>query len=464
MLVWTLIIVAFAFFGLTGYFKGAVRSLVSLLGVILGVWLAFPLAPQFKPLVVKLGFTHPFEPPVLAPIFVFLLFILVFFGLGFLAHWLLKSRYQFAMDDYMLAKWDRLNRRLGLVIGLIAAFTYSIIACLLIYIFGYPAVPFTTEGSPGWQKLLKTARVQLYETKMDRCVASLDPMPHRYYDVVDVLALIYHNPSVYERLANYPPFLEFQQMQEFRDLATDTQILGTLQTQGPVLPLLSNPKILAILNNQTIMNHLAQVDLSDLYTYLMTGKSPKYADQPILGKWKIDIAASYVAIRRKQPDMSVRQMRMVKLVLTLFLPKLEFMATPSKKAILKLKLTGQAQQIHKQMQEAIQKAQEAMQQAMGPYGYGAEARRYGLMPPAGQEQTQQKQTKVPLVPPVPGMLAFDFNGTGTWTQIRNGRYRIRIKDTQGRTVTGIAEFQEKDLLRIEFGDWVLIFYPALYRL
>ena len=117
------------------------------------------------------------------------------------------------------------------------------------------------------------------------------------------------------------------------------------------------------------------------------------------------------------------------------------------------------------MQEAIQKAQEAMQQAMGPYGYGLEeTSRYGLMPPAGQEQPQQKKAKVPLVPPVPGMPAFDFNGTGTWTQIRNGRYRIRIKDTQGRTVTGIAEFQEKDLLRIEFGDWVLLFYPALYRL
>ncbi len=59
MLLWLIIVAIFIVLGLTSYYKGAIRTLVSLVGVILASFLALPLGPLLKPLVPKVGWTHP---------------------------------------------------------------------------------------------------------------------------------------------------------------------------------------------------------------------------------------------------------------------------------------------------------------------------------------------------------------------------------------------------------------------
>lgn len=460
MLIWLIIIFCIVIFGVLGYFKGLIRSIVSLIGLIIALLLAVPLGPKFYPLVNKLGFTHPFSPPILGPIFVYLLITIIAIVIAFLIDWQINRRYRFAMDEYTRLLWNRLSQRLGACIGIIAGVIYGIVICLLIYIFGYPAVLFVEDFHPSWQKLLKQARIELSTTGLDQCVAAFDPMPPQYYSIVEVLALIYHNnPDIYERLINYPAFLEFEDISEFQQIATDTQILGALQTKADIFSLIKHPKIIAILNNHQIMNRLAQIDMTDLYMFLKSGRSAKFSNQPILGRWKIDIPASYVAIRRKQPDMEVRQMFMIKLILTTFLPKLEFVAMPDGLAKFKLQLTEEAEAFRKSIVEAIRKQEEAIQQAINPYGrYSADViGRYGF---GGEEETRP-QTKIPLVPQVPGMERFEFSGQGTWREDRPGRYILNIKDQGGNQIRAVAEKVDLTTLRIGFGNWVLVFYHVL---
>ena len=67
MLIWSLVLVLFVGFAAVGYFKGAIRMLIPLLGLAVGIWLALPLAPMVKPLIPKLGLENPIWSLLLPP-------------------------------------------------------------------------------------------------------------------------------------------------------------------------------------------------------------------------------------------------------------------------------------------------------------------------------------------------------------------------------------------------------------
>jgi hypothetical protein len=76
-------------------------------------------------------------------------------------------------------------------------------------------------------------------------------------------------------------------------------------------------------------------DLKDLKTYLQSGKSPKYDDEKILGRWAFDYRASLNLARRKNPTMGSAEIRRIKAGLTA-LAKATLVATVDNKAILKI--------------------------------------------------------------------------------------------------------------------------------
>jgi hypothetical protein len=58
-------------------------------------------------------------------------------------------------------------------------------------------------------------------TGLDRAVAALDKTPKAVYDAADVVGLIYHNPALQSRLANYPDFLVIGQRDDFQEVSKD---------------------------------------------------------------------------------------------------------------------------------------------------------------------------------------------------------------------------------------------------
>lgn len=442
MLLWLIIVAIFIVLGLTSYYKGAIRTLVSLVGVILASFLALPLGPLLKPLVPKVGLTHPLWAVVVPPFVVFLLIALAFVGLSFLVHHRVMLHFKYATDDYTRLRFERLNQRLGLALGLVGGAIYSLLVSLVIYIVGYPLVQVTSEDSPALQRFLSKVRQEIAESGLDRTLAALDPMPENYYLACDIVGLVYQNfAPLQQRLANYPAFLAWGERPEFKDIATDTSLLNLLQTRGPVLELLNHPKIVGLLGNPELMAEVESLSLKDLYQYLKTGKSAKYDEEKILGWWQLDPRASFTLARRRNPNMPPKQMAELKQLLQVWIPQLLLMAAPDRSLLVRVELSDQARQILEARRAAEEAARQAQQQASGvpqlPPGY---AERYGLMRrgPGGEEAPAQ-----PAAPPTPGSA---FAGQGTWEREGSSlRYKIAFKNEQGQEVRGNAVIDQEEM-------------------
>ena len=455
MLLWLIVLAIFAILGLTGYYKGAIRSLVALVGLIIATYLALPLAPLLKPLVPKVGLVHPVWAVVVPPVVVFLLIALVFIGLSFLVHQKVALHFKYAADDFTRLRWERLNQRLGLCVGLVGGAIYSILVALVIYIFGYPAVQVTSDDSPALQRFLSTARQDIRNVGLDKTLASMDPMPTTYYQAADVLGLVYQNYApLQQRMANYPAFLKLGERSEFQEIAKDTTLLNLLQTRGPIIEVIRHPLIVGLLNNAELMGELQQLSLPDLYQYLKTGKSAKYDEQKILGWWQLDPHATFTLARKKNPDMPAKPMAELKQLLMVWIPLLKVMAAPDNSLILRLETSPQAQQIINQLRQAAEaaaQAQQAQQGGPGPIGMSPEMmQRYGLgRRGPGAPGAPAGEGAAPTPPPaadLPGVPRLDVSGQGTWEREgSSSRYKIRFTSERGQSKEGSGFIDGEDL-------------------
>src|SRR5436190_2469103 len=313
MTIWMMAVLLFALFGSLGYAKGAIRMIFPLAGLGLGVLLAEPLAPVVKPLVPLVGLKNPIWSILLPPVIVFFLIAIIFIVIGFIVHWKVNLYYKYRADDYHRLSWERLNKRLGVSIGLVAGAAYTILLGLVIYIMGYLTAQVSAgENESGPVKYLNQARADLHSTGLDKTVAAFDPTPEKYYLASDIMGLIYHNRLLESRLSAYPPFLSLAERQEFQDIANDTEYQNLLATQAPVSQVINHPKTQAILSNQEIIQQLQQTDLKDLLEYLKTGESPKFADMKILGRWQLDPYATLLQEKKKRSRLTTVEMKLLK--------------------------------------------------------------------------------------------------------------------------------------------------------
>ena len=313
MLIWVLALVLFLLFGALGYAKGAIRMVLPLAGLFLGVALAVPLAPLVKPLVPLVGLKNPIWSWLLPPVLVFFAIAVVFIIVGFIVHRKVYLFFKYGTDDYQRLSWERLNKRIGACMGLVAGASYTIILGLVIYIIGYLTVQVSAgENDAAIVRYLNKARADLRESGLEKTVAAFDPTPANYYLGSDLIGLLYHNPLLYTRLAGYPPFLALAERPEFQDVANDAEFQNLLQTQPAVGQIVNHPKTQAILNNEEILQHVEQTDLKDLREYLQTGESPKYGDTRILGRWQLDPYATLLQLKKRKTGITTAEMRLLK--------------------------------------------------------------------------------------------------------------------------------------------------------
>jgi len=441
MMIWLLFIGIFVILGVTSYWKGAIRSLVSLAGLVCALLLAPVLAPSLRPLAPKVGLVNPLWSWLLPPVVVFALLVLIFIGASFFVHYRVMLHFKYKVDDVTRVRWERLNQRLGLGVGFIAATIYAFLVGALIYVFGYPCVQLAGDDSPAPLRYLKLAREQLKNSGLDRSLAALDPMPENYYLASDVLGLIYCNHGLQNRLLDYPPFLALGERAEFQEIANDADLQTMLQTKAPIQNIVNNAKIQAVVLNGEITQELKLTDLKDLYQYLKTGKSAKYEDEKILGRWKLDTSATLTLTKKKNPDMSAPMMASLKRLITIFLSNVSLLATPDNKLIIKVEMGEEAQRIVAAAQAAQAAAQAAAQQQEGAPPQMSEQmmRRYNLR---GGARTGAPQAETAAPPrPAPSALAaagipeVNLAGQGAWERAGD-KYKIKIQDEKGREQSG----------------------------
>lgn len=464
MLIWLIVFAIFGIVGATGYYKGAIRSAVSLVGLGFATFLALPLSPPLRPLVLKLGLVNPLWQWILPPVVVFVVIVLLFLGIAFAVHAKFSHHFKYATDDYTRIRWERMNRQLGLCLGLAGGGVYAVLIGLVIYVFGYPAVQLTGEESPLLQRLLATARKDLQTSGLDRTVASLDPMGENFYLSTDLIGLLYQNPIVMDRLLNYPAFLSLSERQDVKELVTDTDFLNAWQTKAPILDLMNQPKVMALIKDPEVANEVRQVDMKDLYRYLGNGKSDKYDGEKILGRWRLDVASTFTLTRKRNPDMTAAEMAKTKLLIAVFLAKVNFMATPDNKAFVRVEMTDQAKQMIEAAQRAIAAAQRSAEEAASgatvqPQMDPRMMQRYGLRPGQrpGVAPAQQEDAEAPKAAdkPLPGIPEVKLGGEGTWE--RDGtKYKLKIAGEKGSSSGEGTADEERLLLNMDGQPYVFI--------
>jgi hypothetical protein len=277
-------------------------------------------------------------------------------------------------------------------------------------------------------------------------------MPPRYYEAADVVGLLYQNPILIGRIAQYPPFLMTGERPEFQEIVKDTEFNQMLLSKADALSILRHPRFQAVMQNPEIVQELLDQDLADLRTYLETGISPKYEEERILVKWRLDPYATMAQERKRRPDMSSTEMRRLKLVMTEIMPAVTVTATTDKKIVVKAE--GVADRLNQLFSPPAARPAEAQAPDTGAMSAQL-AQRYGIGPRGAAPAAPQ--SAAPAKPPTELPYAV-LSAQGVWD--RNGdKYQLKVQDEKGKSQTWQA-VADDERLTVQGSNAVLVFAKA----
>jgi hypothetical protein len=312
MTIWLLAIILVLSLAGLGYRQGAIRVGFSLLGIMIGALLAVPLAKPMSILLKAFGVTHPVILWLVPPVAVFCLINVIFKTVALLVHHKTEVYFKYKAGDLRLSLWERMNRRVGLCLGIVNGMCYLVLISFVIYVLSYWTVQMETDSEAGKMvQLVNRMGKDLQSSGFSKTARALDRMPESYYAAADVAGLLFQNPLLEARLARYPALLMLGERQEFRTLATDSDFGQKRATQAPLAELLECGSVSAIVNTpETLQNiwSIVEPDLKDLKVFLETGQSEKYSKEPILGRWQLNVRGTLAAVRRAKPNITANAM------------------------------------------------------------------------------------------------------------------------------------------------------------
>lgn len=326
MTIWLLALVLLALGASVGRQQGAIRGAITFVGLVFAAKLAMPLSHPMQSIVGLFGVKHPIVRELLAPAIVFIVVLIVFKIVGQAVHQKIVVHYKYKAADEARLKWERLESRVGMCVGLLNGAFYFFVLLLPIYICGYLTVQVASGSEDSALiRLVSQARQDLHATKLDKAVAGLDPAPKQTYEAFDIIGLIFKNPAMIwdqqreGRLFRYPGILTLVERQEFQDLANDADFRKLVQSGAKVGDILKHPRVQSITKNPALVSDIQKTtgqDLADLREFLETGKSPKYGDEKIIGRWAIDLTETYNMQKQSRPNVSPAEMRQLRARLT----------------------------------------------------------------------------------------------------------------------------------------------------
>lgn len=339
-----------------GHKLGAIRATITFFGIIISELLAAPLSGLIKPLLPHLGVKDPILQWALPPFIMFIILLCIFKSVGQVVHRKVFVYYKNYTDDLVMGWWERMNHRVGLCVGALNALAYLVILSSVIYLFSYWTVQFmvppqdaqskdrlldeatTPDGEQFSIKLLDYLGRGLKATGMDGVARSINPLPspENYFQMADLAGLLYQNPQLNQRLADYPPFIGIAQRGDFQDLGQDSDFQTAWQNHGHLDELMGNDHAKTIWWNPDeadMVWNMVATNLDDLQNYLQTGSSEKFAD-PILGRWHFNVVSSVAMVAQATPNFSSRDMMALRAMWTPAYAKTVFLASADGQAFL----------------------------------------------------------------------------------------------------------------------------------
>lgn len=307
MTIWILALLLLAAGAGMGIRQGAIRVLVSFVGIIISALLAWPLAGPVRFVIAHIGFHNPIVVWMLPPFLTFLILLAIFKSFGMFLHHKVNVYYKYRTNDMELILWERVNKRLGLCLGPLNGLVYFILVCGVIYSFSYWTVQVATSSQESFTiRLLNRMGDDLQGTGFIRAARAVSPLPEIYFKAADLAGLLYQNPRLRDRLSAYPAFLSLSERDDFKQLGQNADFQSAWKSQAPIGKLLDNPQAKAIWSDwsksEAIWN-LVLTNFDDLTNYLQTGRSVKYESEPILGRWDFNVMASLTAMIQTQTNV-----------------------------------------------------------------------------------------------------------------------------------------------------------------
>lgn len=344
MTIWIVGGVLTALAALLGYFLGAIRAAVSLIGVIASAALAKLVGGWMAGLVPSLGLTNPIWAFYVPPLLGFVVCSIVFLVLALVVHHFIQSRLRNNTDEYSYQRWERLNRRTGVGVGALVGLVWLVLVATVAYVPGYLATQLADADESYAPLRLATAITHdVEDTGMIRLVERFNPATPEHFIASDVLGLVYNNPSIHSRLASYPPFLGLAEKPEIGELAKDSEIHSLIQSKAGIPQILEHSRIRAVVDNPDLVNELLGLDLADLYAYLRTGVSEKYRDERLLGRWRLNVRRSIAEMKIvPSSKLPAVEFNLLRKALNVYLEDMTLGFTTDNRTLVKVKAKDEA--------------------------------------------------------------------------------------------------------------------------
>ena len=339
MTIWLLAILLLASLAALGYRQGAIRVAASFVGIVLGAMLAVPVGHLLTRPIMAVGVQNPVLAWVLGPLVVFLFISFAFKTVGFTLHRKAEVHYRYRVPELRLALWERLNRRLGLCLGVGNGFLYLILISWVIYAFSYWTFQvFSSDTDPKTVRVLNLLGRDLQNSGFAKVARAIDRMPAWYYELADLSGTLYHNPQTKKLLEHYPGFLSLVEREEVKGILNDKDFNDLWQKQAPIKELIDYPKVNAVLYNQEQLKTIGSTvlrDLDDLSIFLATSQSPKYSPEKMLGYWDVNADASLSLLVRARPSITFSHMQLLKATVPQAFSKTVLISMPDGTVLLK---------------------------------------------------------------------------------------------------------------------------------
>ncbi len=336
MTIWILAVLLFAGVGALGRQIGGIRMGISLLGVVVALFAAGPLAPVVRSALGAVGIKNPILMWALAAPLAFLGIMMAFNSVAVAVYIKISGYFKFRAPDDVRMRWERIDAGMGLTAGLLAAVFYLMAASSYLFHVGY----FTTQvesptDNPIWLKMVNKVSADLSGSGFDRVAVGVGQASPAFFQTADVVGLLYHNPELQDRLDEYPLFMSLAENADLQAILTNATFAPLLPAKTNVSLILKDPATPQLIANGEIQRMIKEVDLADLANFLQTGTSEKYAKEPLVGKWQVDLRETMNAFRRANPKVSVVDANRLVVLMRIAISDYTLTATPDDKIYVK---------------------------------------------------------------------------------------------------------------------------------
>lgn len=317
-MIWILALLVLAAGVGMGLRLGAIVTASSFVALVMATLLANLFGKLFGHILPHVGVHDPTMLWIASPIIGFFFVYVLLMAVGFEVHRRVSVYYKYKAGDLRLALWERLNHRLGACTGILNGATWLVLISFFIFNLSYWTAQIApSDNESRMTRIMNNLGDGLQSTGLDKAARAVGSVPNTFYRTANFAGLLAQNPGLSARIANYPAFLSVAERPDIQQLSQDSSLMDAWQQGQPMGSILNQPEVKTILQNTNLTAtvwSIVQTNMDDLTNYLITGKSPKYDSEKIVGRWTFNLVPALAAFRETQPKITSAQMKELRAV------------------------------------------------------------------------------------------------------------------------------------------------------